>query len=189
MELQEQFRPSSDIMETMTKYVDLELDQSQLNSSSKIQQSMWTSEARTLKVEFSEFLSIFTPYHAKTPWKTGFQRYVWRFFPRYGNYCGPSWSSGRETGSTVWDTPPIDNLDLCCFHHDVGFDSHEQADLHRADVNFLKCLEEIPRNGGRAGNHSISEFYRKLFILGFKRVMVPYRMLLLDMSVASEGKL
>ena len=63
----------------------------------------------------------FVPYTATVPWHSGPRNVFSKFFPRYGNYCGPNWSSGRESGSLHWDTPPIDWLDYCCYRHDMGY--------------------------------------------------------------------
>lgn len=63
----------------------------------------------------------FVPYTATVPWHSGPRNVFSKFFPRYGNYCGPNWSSGRESGSLHWDTPPIDWLDHCCYRHDMGY--------------------------------------------------------------------
>lgn len=108
----------------------------------------------------------FTPYTSKMPWHEGSRGVLSRLFPRYGNYCGPNWSSGRESGSLIWDQPPIDELDFCCYKHDIGYDSYEQADLHRADLVFLNCLEKMPREGRKAGDSPLSEPYRNLYIFG-----------------------
>lgn len=62
----------------------------------------------------------FVPYSAAVPWHTGHRNLFSRFFPRYGNYCGPNWSSGRESGSLYWDKEPVDWLDHCCYRHDMG---------------------------------------------------------------------
>jgi hypothetical protein len=122
----------------------------------------------------------FTPYSSKVPWHTGSRGFLSRLFPRYGNYCGPNWSSGRESGSLVWDKGPIDSLDFCCYRHDMGYDSYDQADLHRADLVFLNCLEAIPREGRTAGNYAVSEPYRNLYIFGLRTVLIPYRKFLLQ---------
>lgn len=111
-------------------------------------------------------LSRFTPYTSKVPWHSGSRQVFSKLFPRYGNYCGPNWSSGREGGSLHWDTPPVDELDFCCYQHDMGYDSMEQADLHKADHIFLNCLERIPKAGLKAGDSPVSEPYRNLYIFG-----------------------
>ncbi|EFJ23212.1 hypothetical protein SELMODRAFT_17536, partial [Selaginella moellendorffii] len=82
----------------------------------------------------------FSPYSATVPWHTGTRAILSQIFPKYGNYCGPNWSSGRQKGSLVWDVPPVDWLDYCCFKHDVGYDSHSQEDLYKADLELLECL-------------------------------------------------
>lgn len=125
-------------------------------------------------------LSQFTPYSSKIPWHKGSRSILSRLFPRYGNYCGPNWSSGRDSGSLVWDKEPIDALDFCCYKHDMGYDSYEQSDLYTADLAFLNCLERIPHGGRKAGDSPLSEPYRNLYIFGLRNVLVPYRKFLLQ---------
>ena len=86
----------------------------------------------------------FTPYAAHLPWHTGPRAFLSHFFPKYGHYCGPNWSSGRSHGPLLWNLRPIDSLDYCCFCHDIGYDTHDQARLYRADLDFLECLSRIP---------------------------------------------
>jgi hypothetical protein len=83
----------------------------------------------------------FRPYVCKVPWHTGVRAFFSQLFPRYGHYCGPNWSSGKDGGSLVWDKRPIDWLDYCCYCHDIGYDTHDQAKLLKADLAFLECLE------------------------------------------------
>ncbi|KAF6155415.1 hypothetical protein GIB67_019941 [Kingdonia uniflora] len=47
----------------------------------------------------------------------------------------------REGGSLLWDQRPIDWLDFCCYCHDIGYDTHDQAKLLKADLAFLECLQ------------------------------------------------
>jgi len=63
----------------------------------------------------------FVPYTQIVPWHSGTRNMFSKFFPRYGNYCGPNYSSGRESGSPYWDKPPTDWLDYCCYRHDMGY--------------------------------------------------------------------
>ncbi|KAL8545068.1 hypothetical protein ACS0TY_005318 [Phlomoides rotata] len=84
----------------------------------------------------------FRPYVSKVPWHTGPRGFLSQLFPRYGHYCGPNWSSGKDGGSPIWDKRPIDWLDFCCYCHDIGYDSHNQAELLKADLAFLECLEK-----------------------------------------------
>eukprot|EP00270_Netrium_digitus_P004558 TRINITY_DN15778_c0_g1_i1.p2 TRINITY_DN15778_c0_g1~~TRINITY_DN15778_c0_g1_i1.p2 ORF type:complete len:148 (-),score=20.09 TRINITY_DN15778_c0_g1_i1:100-543(-) len=105
----------------------------------------------------------FQPYIAKNPWHAGPRAAACRLFPKYGNYCGPNFSSGREGGSPAWDVPPQDSLDYCCYRHDMGYDSKEQQDLLQADISLLQCLHLHPRHhelavAGRA--------YRQICIFG-----------------------
>lgn len=76
----------------------------------------------------------FVPYTATVSWHTGARNLFSRFFPRYGNYCGPNYSSGRESGSLHWDKPPTDWVDYCCYRHDMGYWSSQ---------SFLLCVEDI----------------------------------------------
>lgn len=107
-------------------------------------------------------LPEFIPYTQALPWHSAPRNLFSRFFPRYGNYCGPNWSSGRESGSLVWDKKPIDWLDHCCYCHDKGYDSYNQADLYNADVEFLNCLQNIPEGERK----NLPGAYRNLYILG-----------------------
>lgn len=36
----------------------------------------------------------------------------------YGKYCGANWSDGKHQQSVCGDTPPIDEFDEACYHHD-----------------------------------------------------------------------
>lgn len=63
----------------------------------------------------------FVPYTQTIPWHSGSRNMFSKFFPRYGNYCGPNYSSGRESGSPHWDKAPTDWLDYCCYRHDMGY--------------------------------------------------------------------
>lgn len=90
----------------------------------------------------SQYSAIrFRPYVSKVPWHTGPRGFLSQLFPRYGHYCGPNWSSGKDNGSLIWDKRPIDWLDFCCYCHDMGYDTHDQAELLKADLAFLECLE------------------------------------------------
>jgi hypothetical protein len=125
----------------------------------------------------------FVPYTATVPWHTGSRNLFSRFFPRYGNYCGPNYSSGRESGSLHWDKPPTDWLDYCCYRHDMGYDTLDQAKLHDADKKFLNCLQNIPESEKIA---SLGQTYRNLYILGLERFLIPYRDFLV--KKIDEGK-
>ncbi|KAL9250046.1 hypothetical protein AKJ16_DCAP01644 [Drosera capensis] len=50
----------------------------------------------------------FRLYVGKVPWHTGVRAFLSQLFPRYGHYCGPNWSSGKDRGSLIWDKRPID---------------------------------------------------------------------------------
>lgn len=106
----------------------------------------------------------FRPYVSKVPWHTGVRGFLSQLFPRYGHYCGPNWSSGKDSGSPVWDKRPIDWLDFCCYCHDIGYDSHDQADLLKADLAFLDCLERP--NMSTKGDARIAHVYKTMCITG-----------------------
>lgn len=106
----------------------------------------------------------FKPYVCKVPWHTGVRAFLSQLFPRYGHYCGPNWSSGKDNGSLVWDKRPIDWLDFCCYCHDIGYDTHNQAELLKADLAFLECLERP--NMVTKGDAHIATLYRTMCVSG-----------------------
>lgn len=107
----------------------------------------------------------FRPYVCKVPWHTGVRAFVSQWFPRYGHYCGPNWSSGKDGGSLVWDRRPIDWLDYCCYCHDIGYDTHDQAKLLKADLAFLECLEKQHVMSTKGDPH-IAHLYKTMCING-----------------------
>lgn len=115
----------------------------------------------------------FRPYVSKVPWHTGARGFLSQLFPRYGHYCGPNWSSGKDGGSNIWDQRPIDWLDYCCYCHDIGYDSHEQDKLLKADLEFLECLER-PRMATRGDPHT-ARIYKIMCITGLRNILIPYR--------------
>ncbi|MCO5561240.1 hypothetical protein L7F22_014861 [Adiantum nelumboides] len=150
------------------------------------------SKASEALEEAVQKLPPFSPYSARVPWHTGIRAFWSQVFPKYGHYCGPNWSSGRSGGSLYWDKPPIDWLDHCCFCHDVGYDSHDQAQLYKADLELLECLQKMPppkqkpRDGKdlshqshEYGNGAVAWFYRNLYITGLQTFLLPYRRTLL----------
>lgn len=106
----------------------------------------------------------FRPYMSKVPWHTGARAILSQLFPRYGLYCGPNWSSGKDRGSPLWDKRPIDWLDYCCYCHDIGYDTHDQAKLLKADLAFLECLERL--HGSTKGDARIAHIYKTMCITG-----------------------
>ncbi|KAG0452487.1 hypothetical protein HPP92_024792 [Vanilla planifolia] len=122
----------------------------------------------------------FRPYVAKVPWHGGARAFLSQLFPRYGHYCGPNWSSGKAGGSMLWDLRPIDWLDFCCYCHDIGYDTHDQGKLLKADLAFLECLER-PQMATKGGAH-ISLLYRFMCIAGLRYVLTPYRIQLLRLQ-------
>ncbi|KAJ7535738.1 hypothetical protein O6H91_12G044000 [Diphasiastrum complanatum] len=128
----------------------------------------------------------FAPYSCRIPWHTGMRAYLSKLFPKYGNYCGPNWSSGRDGGSLRWDKPPVDGLDYCCYLHDIGYDTHNQMDLYKADLALLHCLLQARTCTYPAfqSNHKQETFvaaaYRSACIFGLRTFLIPYRKFLLQ---------
>lgn len=106
----------------------------------------------------------FRPYVSKVPWHKGPRAFLSQLFPRYGHYCGPNWSSGKNSGSNLWDMRPMDWLDYCCYCHDIGYDTHDQAELLKADLAFLDCLER-PHMDTRGDAH-VAHLYKTMCITG-----------------------
>nr|CAD1833493.1 unnamed protein product [Ananas comosus var. bracteatus] len=100
--------------------------------------------------------------------------------PRYGHYCGPNWSSGKNGGSMLWDQRPIDWLDFCCYCHDIGYDTYDQAKLLKADLAFLECLEK-PRMATKGGANA-ALLYRAMYIAGLRSILIPYRTHLVNLQ-------
>ncbi|KAK3127915.1 hypothetical protein QOZ80_7AG0580120 [Eleusine coracana subsp. coracana] len=117
---------------------------------------------------------LFRPYVAQLPWHGGARAWLSKLFPRYGHYCGPNWSSGKEAGSVLWDRRPVDHLDFCCYCHDMAYDTHDQAQLLRADLTFLRCLESSRHTTARDGV-AAAAIYRAMCIFGLKTILIPYR--------------
>lgn len=139
------------------------------------------SQRRQSKESARESLPIrFRPYVSKVPWHSGPRALLSQLFPRYGHYCGPNWSSGKNGGSPIWDRRPIDWLDFCCYCHDIGYDTHDQAELLKADLAFLECLEKP--NMKSMGDAHISHLYKQMCITGLKNILIPYRQNLLKLQ-------
>lgn len=115
----------------------------------------------------------FRPYVSKVPWHTGVRGLLSQLFPRYGRYCGPNWSSGKDGGSGIWDKRPIDWLDYCCYCHDMGYDTHDQAKLLEADLAFLDCLEKPHMD--TKGDKYAAHIYKTMCIHGLRNILIPYR--------------
>ncbi|KAJ6802984.1 uncharacterized protein M6B38_255305 [Iris pallida] len=124
----------------------------------------------------------FRPYVAKVPWHGGARAFLSQLFPRYGHYCGPNWSSGKDGGSMLWDRRPIDWLDFCCYCHDIGYDTHDQSGLLRADLAFLECLERPRVNAPTRGDSRAALLYRSMCIAGLRSILIPYRMQLVRLQ-------
>ncbi|KAL6579726.1 hypothetical protein OROMI_007750 [Orobanche minor] len=56
------------------------------------------------------------------------------------------------------DRRPIDWLDFCCYCHDIGYDTHDQAELLKADLAFLECLERP--NMSTKGDPQVAYVYK-----------------------------
>lgn len=127
----------------------------------------------------------FRPYVSKVPWHTGARAFLSQMFPRYGHYCGPNWSSGKDGGSLIWDKRPIDWLDFCCYCHDMGYDTHEQEKLLQADLAFLECLEKpyMPTRGDK----NVARLYKTMCVQGLRNVLIPYRTHLLRLQYSSQS--
>jgi hypothetical protein len=123
----------------------------------------------------------FRPYVSKVPWHTGPRGFLSQLFPRYGHYCGPNWSSGKDGGSLLWDKRPIDWVDFCCYCHDIGYDTHDQAELLKADLAFLECLER-PHMTTKGDPH-VAHLYKTMCISGLRNVLIPYREHLLKLQL------
>lgn len=54
---------------------------------------------------------------------------------RYGNYCGPGWSSGLPQASVANGIDPIDALDNMCRKHDVAFAT--DSSIKQANQEFI----------------------------------------------------
>lgn len=115
----------------------------------------------------------FRPYVGKVPWHTGVRAFLSQLFPRYGHYCGPNWSSGKDRGSLIWDKRPFDWLDFCCYCHDMGYDTHDQAKLLEADLAFLECLEKPGMK--TKGDVHVAYLYKTMCIQGLRNILIPYR--------------
>lgn len=122
----------------------------------------------------------FRPYVSKVPWHTGARAFLSQLFPRYGHYCGPNWSSGKDGGSLVWDKRPIDWLDYCCYCHDMGYDTHDQAKLLEADLAFLECLEK--KHVATKGDKHVAFVYRTMCVQGLRNILIPYRSYLVKLG-------
>lgn len=148
-----------------------------------------TQRARTGRGQFRSSVWVstplrFRPYVSKVPWHTGARAFLSQFFPRYGYYCGPNWSSGKDNGNLVWDRRPIDWLDYCCYCHDIGYDTHDQAKLLEADFKFLECLER--KNMETKGDPYIARVYKTMCTTGLKNVLIPYRTQLINLQSGSH---
>ncbi|KMT14604.1 hypothetical protein BVRB_4g073740 [Beta vulgaris subsp. vulgaris] len=122
----------------------------------------------------------FRPYVSKVPWHTGARAFMSQFFPRYGHYCGPNWSSGKDGGSLVWDKRPIDWLDYCCYCHDMGYDTHDQSKLLEADLAFLECIEKTHMQ--TKGDKHVAHMYKTMCVQGLRNILIPYRTYLVKLG-------
>jgi len=63
---------------------------------------------------------------------------------RYGNYCGPNWSDGKEQVSVCGNNHPIDKLDAACKVHDCAY----ARGANKKDADF-KFAREAIKHGAR----------------------------------------
>lgn len=135
-------------------------------SKKQLQPNGFIEESTTITTTTTARVSTlrFRPYVSKVPWHTGARAFLSQLFPRYGHYCGPNWSSGKDRGSLVWDKRPIDWLDFCCYCHDIGYDTYDQGKLLEADLAFLECLER-PKMATK-GDPDIASLYKTMCITG-----------------------
>ncbi|PIA53777.1 hypothetical protein AQUCO_00900391v1 [Aquilegia coerulea] len=136
-------------------------------------QQRYKESRKTLEPGEVGYVPRFRPYVAKVPWHGGARGFLSQLFPRYGNYCGPNWSSGKDGGSLLWDRRPIDWLDFCCYCHDMGYDTDDQAKLLKADLAFLECLEK-PQMSTKGDAHT-AHLYKAMCITGLTNILIPYR--------------
>nr|GEW53423.1 phospholipase A2 domain-containing protein [Tanacetum cinerariifolium] len=140
----------------------------------KLKKHARESRLRRLSEPTASYSTVrFRPYVSKEPWHTGARAFLSQFFPRYGHYCGPNWSSGKDGGSLLWDKRPIDWLDYCCYCHDMGYDTHDQAELLKADLAFLECLER-PHMATK-GDIQVAHVYKTMCTSGLRSILIPYR--------------
>ncbi|THU68921.1 hypothetical protein C4D60_Mb08t08940 [Musa balbisiana] len=81
----------------------------------------------------------------------------------------------------LWDRRPVDWLDFCCYCHDIGYDTHDQAKLLKADLAFLDCLEKTRMTTERGGV-SAAVLYRAMCTTGLRNIIIPYRMHLVKLQ-------
>jgi len=82
-----------------------------------------------------QFDSLETRIVAHSAWNIlMFSRYIGFGMLKYGLYCGPGWSDGKEQNSVVSYTPAIDEFDQTCKEHDAVY--AQEGDLHNADQVF-----------------------------------------------------
>ncbi|GAQ78528.1 Phospholipase A2 family protein [Klebsormidium nitens] len=132
-------------------------------------------------------LESFVPheYTAQLDWHKGPRAALSRLFPRYGRYCGPNYSSGRDDGSKTWDQAPVDWLDNCCYRHDMAYDSHDQSVLLEADVQLLRCLRSRPRKADGKKVELVypwGEAYEMACQQGLQHFLIPYRTVLIRLK-------
>lgn len=73
----------------------------------------------------------------------------------------------------LWDRRPVDWLDFCCYCHDIGYDTHDQAKLLKADLAFLDCLEKTRMTTERGGV-SAAVLYRAMCTTGTSTNLITF---------------
>lgn len=107
-------------------------------------------------------------------------RKPWIIFTGHGCYCSPNWGYNHPTG----DSPPIDDLDIACYTHDVDLWENKQAlaegvitqeqfrkNIHEADKAFM--TEAMASKNWAIGTHLLG----MLIGFGFRRLMYQIRRL------------
>jgi len=71
-------------------------------------------------------------------------RWWQRLIPRYGNWGGPGWSSGKwcPPGETDWFVSGVDDLDEAFKRHDWKYQNGVEWDV--ADAELLRDMDAIP---------------------------------------------
>ncbi|KAK9939458.1 hypothetical protein M0R45_016153 [Rubus argutus] len=70
--------------------------------------------------------------------------------------------------------------DFCCYCHDIGYDTHDQAELLKADLAFLECLEKP--NMSTKGDALVALLYKTMCTTGLRNLLIPYRTHLLKLT-------
>lgn len=59
--------------------------------------------------------------------------------PKYGNFCGGGWTGGSNGKEN-----PVDDLDVCCYHHDNCYKNDSLGVTNKAcNEMFKSCLNKL----------------------------------------------